>query len=46
VIYGDGKFRKAAAPVRLSGAVNLSKLDSDGEITFDCMFAINLANAK
>ena len=46
VIYGDGKFRNAAAPVRLSGAVNLSKLGSDGEITFDCMFAINLANAN
>ena len=46
IIYGDGKFRKSAAPVRLSGAVNLSKLGSDGEITFDCMFAINLARPK
>jgi hypothetical protein len=42
VIYGDGKFKKAAGPVRLSGAVNLSALDSDGLITFDCMFIIDI----
>lgn len=42
VIYGDGKFKNAAGPVRLSGAVNLSLLDSDGLITFDCVFIIDI----
>ena len=42
VIYGDGKFKNAAGPVRLSGAVNLSKLLTDGEITFDCIFIIDI----
>jgi len=42
VIYGDGKFKKAAGPVRLSGAVNLSLLNSDGIITFDCVFVIDI----
>jgi len=42
VIYGDGKFKNANGPVRLSGAVNLIALDSDGLITFDCVFIINI----
>ncbi len=42
VVYGDGKFKNAAGPVRLSGAVNLSALDSSGEITFDCVFIIGI----
>ena len=42
VIYGDGKFKNANGPVRLSGAVNLSMLDSDGVITFDCVFIIDI----
>lgn len=42
VIYGDGKFKNAAGPVRLSGAVNLSALESDGLITFDCVFIIDI----
>ena len=42
VVYGDGKFKKAAGPVRLSGAVNLSALGSDGQITFDCVFIIDI----
>ena len=42
VIYGDGKFKNANGPVRLSGAVNLSALDSDGLITFDCVFIIDI----
>ena len=42
VIYGDGKFKNASGPVRLSGAVNLSELASDGLITFDCMFLIDI----
>jgi hypothetical protein len=42
VIYGDGKFKNAEGPVRLSGAVNLSMLASDGLITFDCVFIIDI----
>ena len=42
VIYGDGKFKNAVGPVRLSGAVNLSALNSDGQITFDCVFIIDI----
>ena len=42
VIYGDGKFKNASGPVRLSGAVNLSMLNSDGQITFDCVFVIDI----
>lgn len=42
VIYGDGKFKNAAGPVRLSGAVNLSMLNSDGKITFNCVFVIDI----
>lgn len=42
VIWGDGKFKNAAGPVRLSGAVDLSQLDSDGLITFDCVFIIDI----
>lgn len=41
VIYGDGKFRNAEGPVRLSGAVNLSEI-GDGIITFDCVFIVDL----
>jgi len=41
VIYGDGKFKNASGLVRLSGAVNLSALNSDGLITFDCVFIID-----
>ena len=40
VIAGTGAFVQFRAQARLSGAVNLSKLDSDGEISFDCLFAI------
>ncbi|MEN8251222.1 MAG: hypothetical protein ABFS32_19975 [Bacteroidota bacterium] len=42
VVYGDGKFKNAAGPVRLSGAVNLSALLSNGRITFDCVFIIDI----
>ena len=42
VVYGDGKFKKAYGPVRLSGAVNLSDLATDGLITFDCVFIIDV----
>jgi len=40
VIAGTGAYAHFSAQARLSGAVNLSKLDSDGQISFDCLFAI------
>ena len=40
VIHGTGAYRNFQAEVRLAGAVNLSRLDSDGEITFDCLFSV------
>ena len=45
VIYGDGKFRNAEGPVRLSGAVNLSSWggpETGTPISFDCMFILDL----
>lgn len=42
VIYGDRKFKKAAGSVRLSGLVNLAALASEGMITFDCVFIIDI----
>jgi hypothetical protein len=42
VLSGTGRFNGAEGPVRLSGAVNLSKLDSEGKITFDCIFTLSL----
>jgi hypothetical protein len=41
VVYGDGKFKNAYGPVRLSGAVNLDDLGA-GMITFDCVFIIDI----
>lgn len=43
VLSGTGVFEGASGEVRLSGAVNLSKLDSDTEITFDCVFVISVS---
>ena len=42
VIYGDGRFKRAAGSVRLSGIVNLDELFTVGKITFDCVFIIDL----
>lgn len=42
VLSGTGKFRDKSATVRLSGAVNLMRLASHNEITFDCLFVIDL----
>jgi len=42
--YGTGKFAKVSGDARLSGLVNLSKLVTDGEITFDCLFVVELGN--
>ncbi|MDH3890733.1 MAG: hypothetical protein OEV49_06580 [candidate division Zixibacteria bacterium] len=41
VLSGTGAYEGFTAQVRLSGAVDMSKLDSDGLITFDCLFAIS-----
>jgi hypothetical protein len=40
VIHGTGAFKNFQAEVRLGGAVNLSRLGSDNEITFDCLFSV------
>ena len=40
VIHGTGAYKNFQAEVRLAGAVNMSRLDSDGEITFDCLFSV------
>lgn len=40
ILSGTGAYRNFEAEVRLSGAVNLSRLDSEGRIAFDCLFAI------
>ena len=42
VLSGTGRFNGATGQVRLSGAVNLAELDSEGEITFDCIFVISV----
>ena len=42
VISGTKKFKKAKGTSRLSGLVNLSKLLETGEITFDCIFVVDL----
>lgn len=40
VIEGTGRYEGFQASVRLAGAVDLSKLMSEGKVTFDCLFAI------
>ena len=42
VIYADGEFKDAAGSVRLSGLVNLSRLQEFGYIDFDCVFIIDI----
>ncbi len=44
VIGGTESYQNASGTVRLSGAVNLSLLESDGKITFDCLMEITLIN--
>lgn len=41
VIGGTGRFANAHGRARLSGAVNLSRLEDFGEITFDCVFVLD-----
>lgn len=40
IVAGTGAFRHASGPVRVSGAVDLSRF-GDGIITFDCLFVLN-----
>ncbi len=43
VVYGDGKFKNASGPVRLSGAVNLTNFPAAA--TFDCVFVLDVGPA-
>ncbi|MDH5445157.1 MAG: hypothetical protein OEY52_06330 [Gammaproteobacteria bacterium] len=45
VIAGDGAFKGVSGPVRLSGAVDMSQVDS-GIISFDCLFIASLSKNK
>jgi hypothetical protein len=40
ILSGTGAYSGFEAQVRLSGAVNLSRLDAEGRIAFDCLFAV------
>jgi len=43
ILSGTGKYHDASGPVRLSGAVNMVTQDDNSlQITFDCLFVINL----
>ncbi|WP_126456978.1 hypothetical protein [Sulfuriflexus mobilis] len=42
VISGSRRFRSAQGSVRLSGLVNLAELNTLGQISFDCIFVVNL----
>ena len=42
IVAGTGVFTGATGSVRLSGLVDLSKKESEGKITFDCIFVITL----
>ena len=42
ILSGTGRFEDAQGTVRLSGMINLSRLASNGEIAFDCLFVIDL----
>lgn len=44
VVYGDGKFKNASGPVRLSGAVNLTNFPN--QATFDCVFILDIGSAS
>jgi hypothetical protein len=43
VLSGTGAYEGAAGSVRLSGAVDLSRFDSEGRVEFNCIFVVALA---
>ncbi len=43
VLSGTGVFEGTSGQVRLSGAVDMSELESDKKITFNCVFIISVA---
>lgn len=40
VMYGTGVFQNTSGSVRLSGQVDMSRVESDGIIFFDCLFVV------
>ncbi|MEM1325605.1 MAG: hypothetical protein AAGI23_06605 [Bacteroidota bacterium] len=42
IVSGTGKYAEASGTVRLSGAVDMSNVASNNEITFDCLFLVEL----
>lgn len=40
VIEGTGRYEGFRASVRIAGAVDLSRLESEGKITLDCLFVV------
>ena len=44
IVAGDGIYDNTSGSVRLSGAVNMAKLESAGQATFDCLWVVYLDN--
>lgn len=44
IVEGTGKYANAKGSIRLSGAVDMSNVMSDNEISFDCLFLMELDN--
>lgn len=42
ILWGSGAYKGATGSVRLSGGVDMSKLGTEGEIQFDCIFVVEL----
>ncbi|MEW7279015.1 hypothetical protein ABW636_10510 [Aquimarina sp. 2201CG1-2-11] len=40
-VYGDGYFSNIEGSSNISGAINMSKLDTEGKVDFDCIFVLN-----
>lgn len=43
VVSGTGVFEGASGQVRLSGAVDMSQLESDTQLTLECIFVISVS---
>ena len=43
ILSGTGAYDGATGSVRLSGAVNLSRFDSEGRVEYNCIFVVKLA---